>query len=202
MKDRWPYRTPGIPDDFFIRGKVPMTKEEIRAVTIAKARLAPGQVVWDVGAGTGSLSVEAALQVPGGVVYAVERNPEGLALKERNAIVFGLDNLELIRGEAPESLAGLPAPDRVIVGGSGGRLEEIITVIHRRLRPGGRVVLNAVTLETAASAVRILKELFGAVDVVQVSVARTVTAGGSHLMKGLNPVMVISVEKGEDNIAG
>lgn len=198
MNKRWPYRTPGIADDLFIRGNVPMTKEEIRAVTLAKARLAPGQIVWDVGAGTGSLSVEAALQVPGGVVYAVERNPEGIDLIRRNSFTFQLDNLRLIEGEAPEALAGLPDPDRVIVGGSGGKLAEILEVIFRRLLPGGRVVLNAVTVETTALSIELMENLFGGVDFVQIITARAVKAGGSHLLKGMNPVTVISAEKGED----
>lgn len=202
MNNRWPYRTPGIPDDLFIRGSVPMTKEEIRVVTLAKARLAPGQIVWDIGAGTGSLSVETALQVPGGVVYAIERNEEGIALIRHNSIAFQLDNLRLVEGKAPEVLADLPEPDRVLVGGSGGKLEEILRVIYGRLRPGGRVILNAVTMETAARSIELLEQLFDGVDVVQISAARAVRAGGSHLLKGLNPVTVISAEKGEKIDAG
>lgn len=197
MNKRWPYRTPGIPDDLFIRGSVPMTKEEVRVATLAKARLAPCQIVWDIGAGTGSLSVEAALQVPGGSVYAIERNPEGIGLIKENSNAFQLEHLRLIEGEAPEALAALPDPDRVLVGGSGGRLSEILNAVYRRLRPGGRVVLNAITLETTALSIQLLDKLFGGADVVQISVARAVMAGGSHLLKGLNPVMVLSAQKGE-----
>jgi len=202
MNKRWPYRTPGIADELFYRGKAPMTKEEIRVITLAKARLAPGQAVWDVGAGTGSLSVEAALQVPGGTVYAVERSPGGIDLIRRNSLAFQLDNLRLIEGEAPEALAGLPAPDRVIIGGSGGKLAEILELTFKRLRPGGRVVLNAVTVETAALSLKLLEGLSSAVEAVWVSAARAVPAGGSHLLKGMNPVMIIAAEKGEDIDAG
>lgn len=202
MNNRWPYRTPGIPDDLFIRGSVPMTKEEVRVLTLAKARLAPGQIVWDIGAGTGSLSVEAALQVPDGAVYAIERNPEGIDLITRNCAAFQLINLHLTEGEAPEALFGLPDPDRVLIGGSGGRLADIIKDVYRRLRPGGRIVLNAVTLETAALAVQLVEQFFMHVDVIQNSVSRAVKAGGSHLWKGLNPVTVITAEKGENVNAG
>lgn len=179
-----------------------MTKEEVRVITLAKARLAPGQIVWDIGAGTGSLSVEAALQVPGGLVYAIERNPEGITLIKQNSSAFQLDHLRLIEGEAPEALADLPDPDRVLVGGSGGKLAEILDVICRRLRPGGRVVLNAVTVETTALSIQLLDKLFGGTDVVQISAARAVMAGAYHLLKGLNPVMVLSAEKGENINAG
>jgi len=195
MNSRWIYRTPGISDELFVRGNVPMTKEEVRVITIAKARLAPGQVVWDIGAGTGSLSVEAALQIPGGFVYAVERNPEGIDLLQTNKKAFGLDNLKIFQGIAPEVLNELPAPDRVFVGGSGGHLAEILENVYQRLLPGGRVIVNAVTLETAANSLKILEQLFGAVDAVQISAARIVKAGASHLFKSMNPVTVLSAEK-------
>lgn len=198
MNEKWPYRTPGIPDELFSRGGVPMTKEEIRVLTLARARLAPGQVVWDIGAGTGSLTVEAAFQVsPGGVVYAVERNPDGIKLINDNLKAFLLDNVKVIQGQAPEALARLPAPHRVLVGGSGGKLEEILALVKERLLPGGRLVLNAVTLETAAGAVRLFDIMFDKVGAVQVSAARLAPAGTSHLFKSLNPVMIISAEKGE-----
>jgi precorrin-6Y C5,15-methyltransferase (decarboxylating) CbiT subunit len=193
----WPYRTPGLPDDLFIRGGVPMTKEEVRAITLAKARLAPSQIIWDIGAGTGSLSVEAALLASGGSVYAVERLAEGIGLIEQNRAAFSLDNLFVVQGEAPAALISLPDPDRVLIGGSGGKTAEIIEVVASRLKPGGRVVVNAVTLETAAEALGALKRFFDQAEAVQVSIARTMRAGNKHLLKSLNPVTVISAEKGE-----
>lgn len=195
MNNRWIYRTPGISDELFVRGNVPMTKEEVRVVTVAKARLMPGQVLWDIGAGTGSLSIEAALQVPGGFVYAVERSPEGIDLLESNKKAFGLDNLKIIEGLAPEILGSLPDPERVFVGGSGGHLAGILEYVYQRLCPGGRVIVNAVTLETAANALLLLEKLFGSADAVQISAARVVKAGASHLFKAMNPVTVLSAEK-------
>jgi len=197
MRKIWPYRTPGLPDELFIRGGVPMTKEEVRVITLAKARLAPGQIIWDIGAGTGSLSVEAALVAAGGVVYAVERLAEGVDLIEQNRAAFGLDNLTVVQGEAPAALVSLPDPDRVLIGGSGGGMVEIIQTAAARLKPGGRLVINAVTLETAAEALGTLKKFFSQVEAVQVSIARTMRAGNRHLLKSLNPVTVISAEKGE-----
>ncbi|HBC94669.1 MAG TPA: precorrin-6Y C5,15-methyltransferase (decarboxylating) subunit CbiT [Pelotomaculum sp.] len=195
MNSRWIYRTPGISDELFVRGNVPMTKEEVRVITLAKARMAPHHIVWDIGAGTGSLSIEAALQAAGGFVYAVERSPVGVYLIQSNRKAFGLDNLKVIEGAAPEALDGLPDPDRVFVGGSGGHLAGILESIHQRLLPGGRIVVNAVTLETAAQTLELLQQFYGAVDAVQISVARLVKAGASHLLKGMNPVTVLSAEK-------
>lgn len=171
-----------------------MTKEEVRVLTLAKARLAQGQVVWDIGAGTGSLSVEAALQSPKGTVYAIERNPEGLDLIRANSIAFKLDNIVIVEGEAPEALGGLPAPDRVLIGGSGGRLEEILKVIKETIRPGGRIVLNAVTLETISLSLNLFHILFKEVEMLQINCSRVAQMGGSHLLRGMNPVMIISAE--------
>ncbi len=142
----WPYVTGGVPDDLFVRGKVPMTKEEVRVVCLAKLRLPAGGVFWDVGAGTGSMAVEAAI-LGRGQVYAVERDPEGLDLIRANLDRFGLDNVHVVAGEAPDVLADLPDPDRVLVGGSGGHLTEILQEVNRRLKPEGVVVVPAITVE-------------------------------------------------------
>lgn len=173
-----------------------MTKEEIRVVTLAKARLASGMTVWDVGSGTGSIAVEAARLVPGGRVFAIERSSEGLELIQKNLLQFGLQNVLTVPGEAPEALKQLPAPDRVIIGGSGGRLVEIISLVEDKLLPGGRVVLNAVTLETVAIALRGLTGPWQT-EIVQLSVARGDRTGNSHLMRALNPVYIITAWKGE-----
>ncbi|OAT80270.1 precorrin-6Y C5,15-methyltransferase (decarboxylating) subunit CbiT [Desulfotomaculum copahuensis] len=196
MNSRWPFLTPGIPDDLFVRNKVPMTKEEIRVVTLAKARLAPDQIVWDVGSGTGSLAVEAARLIGNGMVCAVERNPDGVKLIEANARRFELHNIRVVAGAAPQALHGLPAPDRVLVGGSGGQLAAIVTVVDQVLHPGGRLVINAVTLETLAGALACLNQPWR-VEVVQVSAARAEQTGKSHLLRALNPVFIISAWKGD-----
>lgn len=195
MTNLWPYTTPGIPDHLFQRGNVPMTKEEVRTITMAKARLAPGQVIWDVGSGTGSLAVEAALLTPGGTVLAIERNLEAIDLIRANATAFKAGNITVIEGEAPEALNDLPAPDRVLIGGSGGRLSAIADMVGKRIRPGGRVVINAVTLETLSSAMSLFRPHWQ-VEVVQVCITRTRPAGNSNLLSSLNPVFVITANKG------
>ena len=202
MTNKWPFRTPGLPDEMFVRGNVPMTKEEVRALTISKARLAHGQTVWDIGAGTGSLSIEAAIQVADGKVYAVERLAEGVDLIRQNRDNFSLNNLEIIHGQAPQTLYELPGPDRVFIGGSGGQFKDILYYLSDRLKPGGRIIITAVTLETPGRAVEILQELDFKPDICQIFAARALSISNMHLMQGLNPVYIITAEKGGDKIAG
>ena len=187
-----PWNSPGLPDDAFERGQAPMTKGEVRALAICKLRLAPGHVLWDVGAGTGSVSVEGALAVPAGRVYAIEKKPEALELLERNRAHFGLANLEVVAGTAPEVLEDLPAPDRVFLGGTSGDLEAILKVAFAK-NPTARVVCTAVTLETVAEAARLFAPLAGA-EMVQLAVTRTRTAGPYHLMDAQNPVWIFAGE--------
>ena len=187
-----PWRGPGLPDAAFLRGDVPMTKEEVRALALSKLRLEENHIVWDVGAGTGSVSVECALACPRGRVFAVEKKPEALALIGENRARFGVDGLEIVAGTAPEALEGLPAPDRVFLGGTSGNMEEILNVVFRK-NPAARVVCTAVTLETVGEAARRFAKLEGA-DMVQVSVTRTRPAGPYHLMDAQNPVWLFSGE--------
>ncbi|MDQ0287458.1 precorrin-6Y C5,15-methyltransferase (decarboxylating) CbiT subunit [Desulfofundulus luciae] len=194
MKKAWPYVTPGIPDDLFIRGSIPMTKEEIRAVTLAKARLGPGQVVWDIGSGTGSIAIEAARLIGDGIVYAVEQKPAALELIRENMRRFAQKNIQVVEGRAPEALLQLPPPHRVFIGGSGGQLGEIVQLLAERLAPGARLVINALTLETLTRALTLLGPPWEK-EVVQVSVTRTVSRGHYHLMHALNPVWIITAQK-------
>jgi precorrin-6Y C5,15-methyltransferase (decarboxylating) len=186
--------THGIEDELFLRGNVPMTKSEIRSVSISKLQLRPGDVIYDVGAGTGSVSVEMALQAREGRVYAVEYDEEALGLIRRNAEQFGAWNLNVIEGKAPGALEDLPAPDRAFIGGSGGNLAEILELLTKR-NPRIRVVVNAITLETMAEAVSQFSRLgFADVDIVQIFAARGKAAGNYHMMQGQNPVFIISGE--------
>lgn len=194
---RWDYKTAGIPDDLFIRGNIPMTKEEIRAVVIAKLRLKPGQIVFDIGAGTGSISIEAAFQVGNGIVYAVERKGEAISLIKKNAANFGLDNIELVSGEAPQVLAGLPAPNRVIIGGSGGYLQQMLKIVDNKLKKRGRIVITAVTINTLNQAIEYLGGLQYQVDICNIAVTRTKKVADYHMFAALNPVYIISAAKGE-----
>ena len=182
----------GLDDECFIRGSVPMTKQEVRSVTLSKLRIAEEDVVWDVGAGTGSVSVEMALLARQGQVYAVEMNPEGLELIAENSRVFGLCNLRAVAGKAPEALRGLPAPDKVFLGGTKGNMEEILQVVFEKNREA-LVVVNAIALETLAEAVSCLTKMgCGHVDVVQLSAARAREAGRYHMMTAQNPVFIIT----------
>ena len=187
-----PWNGSGLPDDAFLRGNVPMTKEEVRALALSKLRLAERHVVWDVGAGTGSVSVECALSCPAGRVFAVEKKEEALVLLEENKERFQAANLSIVGGTAPEALKDLPAPDRVFIGGTSGELGEILDVIFDK-NPAARVVCTAVTLETVAEAARLFAHLEGA-DMVQVSATRTRSAGRYHLMDAQNPVWIFSGE--------
>ena len=174
-----------------------MTKEEVRALALAKLRLADHHVVWDVGAGTGSVSLECALACPAGQVFAIEKNPEAVALLEENKARLGASNLTVVSGTAPEALEGLPAPDRVFLGGTSGNMDEILNLIFEQ-NPAARVVCTAVTLETVGEAARLFAPLAEA-DMVQLSVTRTRKAGRYHLMDAQNPVWIFSGEgKGHD----
>ena len=187
-----PWNGSGLPDEAFLRGNVPMTKEEVRALALSKLRLAERHVVWDVGAGTGSVSVECALSCPAGRVFAVEKKEEALALLEENRERFHAANLSIVGGTAPEALKDLPAPDRVFIGGTSGELGEILDVIFDK-NPAARVVCTAVTLETVAEAAKLFAHMEGA-DMVQVSATRTRSAGRYHLMDAQNPVWFFSGE--------
>lgn len=188
------YSVPGIPDDKFYQGDVPMTKEEIRTIVLSKLRLRPDHILWDVGAGTGSVSIEGALTVTEGEVYAVEKNPDAVYLLEANRENFGACNLNIISGKAPEALYDLPKPDRVFIGGTSGNFHEILELVFER-NPKVRFVITAVTLETLGAAVSFVKDRnLADVDIIQVSVTRTRNVGESHMMKALNPIWIISGE--------
>ena len=183
---------PSLPDRAFVRGDVPMTKEEVRELAICKLRIAPNATVWDVGSGTGSVTVEAARAAYAGQVLAIERDDVALALTRANVQAFGLTNVRVVEGAAPEALCGLDAPDRVFVGGSGGRLSQVLGAALRA-NPEVRVCVPVVTLETLSEALRCADELgLQDVEVVQVSVARARKLGGHHLMQAQNPVFLVT----------
>lgn len=184
--------THGIPDECFLRGKVPMTKEEVRSVSLSRMRLTKTSVVYDVGAGTGSVAVEMAEQAVCGKVYAIEKNPEGIELIHQNKQKFQVDNLEIVEGTAPEALEALEAPTHAFIGGSSGNLKAILKILLEK-NPAVRVVMNAITLETVGEMLSCVKELpFKDVEITSLSTARAKKAGSYHLMMGLNPVTIVS----------
>lgn len=188
------YQAPGLPDSAFIRGDVPMTKEEVRTLAVSKLRLQERDVVWDVGAGTGSVSIECALAMPCGSVYAIERKAEACDLIEANRDQFQLCNLHLVEGNAPDVLFELEAPNAVFIGGSGGNLVDIISAALEK-NETVRIVIAAITLETLSEALQAIR-LYGfqKTELIQVSVSRSHSISHYHMMKGENPIYLISME--------
>ena len=187
-----------VSDEDFIRGNVPMTKEEVRAVSIARLRLTEDAVVWDVGAGTGSVSVEAARSGDRIRVYAVEKNPDAVELIRENRKKFRTDGIRVISGRAPEALGRLEAPTHVFIGGSSGNLREILICVLEKNRDA-RIVINAISLETVKEVMEAAESgLLRHPQITQVSVARSRELGRYHMMTGQNPVYIISAGGAED----
>ena len=188
-----PRRAPGLPDEAFERGDVPMTKQEVRAAVLAKLAVRPEDILWDVGAGTGSVSVELALAAPRGRVYAVECRPEGCALIKANREKFKTRNLVLVEGLAPAALSDLPAPDAVFIGGSKGSLAAIVDAALDK-NPDARICVSAIALESLSAAVAALTAKGRTVQVSQLAVSRAKAVGGLHLMMAQNPIYLITGE--------
>lgn len=188
-----PQRAPGWPDDWFVRGKVPMTKQFVRAAILATLAPKPGETIWDVGAGTGSVSVELAAAVQGGPVYAVECEETALSLIEQNRAKFRTWNLHPVAGRAPQVLADLPAPDAVFLGGSKGAIEPIIRQVLAK-NPKARLCVSCIALETLQALLHFCQEQNLQPQVVQLAVSQAQPAGGLHLMMAQNPIYLVSVQ--------
>lgn len=184
----------GISDEAFIRGQVPMTKSEVRAVTMSRLHLKENAVCYDIGAGTGSVSIEMAAQAWRGNIYAVESSPRALELLYANKEKFMADNLEVIEGTASAVLTKLPAPDAVFIGGSRGEKAGILEAVLRK-NNRVRIVMNIISLESLSEALALVKE-YGLenLEITQISAARGREIAGQHLMDGQNPVFVLSAD--------
>lgn len=193
--------THGLPDDAFQRGGgeegvVPMTKSEVRSVCLSKLRLTDRAVCWDVGAGTGSVAIEMALQARKGQVYAIERKASAVDLLQHNKERFFAENLTVVSGCAPEACGGLPAPTHVFIGGSSGNMREILRLLLEK-NPNVRVVATAISLESVAELTACMTEFpFAETEVVSMSVARDRKAGAYHLMTGQNPIYIFTMQAG------
>lgn len=193
--------TSGLPDEAFVRGGgeagvVPMTKSEVRAVCLSKLRLPDDAVCWDIGAGTGSVAIEMALQASRGQVYAVECRDEALALLQENRRRFGAENLTVVSGFAPAACDPLPPPTHAFIGGSSGNMRDIIQLLLAK-NPRVRMVATAVSLESIAELSNCLKEFaFTDTEVISLTVARDRQAGGYHLMRGQNPIYIFTMQAG------
>jgi len=185
----------GIADEAFSAIKKQITREEVRAVTLAKLRLCQDMVLWDIGAGSGSVSIEADRLMPDGRVYAIEQNEQYQRFIRENLRKFHSRHVTVVEGEAPGCLERLPDPDRVFIGGSGGSLWAILSVVDQRLAAGGRIVVNAITLDTLAAASEFLENAGYRVEVTSVNIARTRPATDYKMFEAFNPVFVLVADK-------
>ena len=194
----WNYKTPGIPDEFFERTeKVPITKEEVRTIQLSKARLTPGQTIFDIGCGSGSITIEAAIQVENtGRVIAIDYDSKAIELTKKNIEKFGVSNVSVIFGNAKEKILELGIADVIFIGGTGGDTKEIVELCQDKLKSGGRIVIGTILIETLYSVLDILDKLqFDSVDITQVTISKSKKTTKGTMMLARNPVTIISATK-------
>ena len=194
----WKYSTPGIPDEFFERAEeVPITKEEVRAVQISKGRLSPGQIIYDIGCGSGSISIEAALQAQqSGKVYAIDFDPNAIELTKKNLVKFQISNVTVILGNAKEKISELPMADTIFIGGTGGDTTDIIKLCELKLKLGGRIVIGTILIETLFAVLGLVEKLkFSSIDITQITISKSRKTSTGTMMLARNPVTIISATK-------
>ena len=194
----WNIKTPGIPDELFDRDEgVPITKEEVRVVQISKARLKPGMIVYDIGCGSGSISVEAALQVEhSGHVHAIDNDVKAIELTKKNLTKFGITNVSMVNKDANESVSELPEADAIFIGGTGKETKEIVRLCQDKLKQGGRIVIGMILIETIFSVLSLIQELsFNSVDITQVTISKSRKTSTGTMMLARNPVTVLAATK-------
>ncbi|SHK68256.1 cobalt-precorrin 7 C15-methyltransferase [Selenomonas ruminantium] len=187
----------GIADEEFIRQDVPMTKQEIRILSLVKAQIAPDAVVYDIGAGTGSISIEAARLAPQGEVFAIERETAGINLIRANVANFAVPNVRVIQAEAPDGIANLPEADAILIGGSGSRLPEILEAVTPKLKDKGRLVLNCITVQTLMQCIEYMRTHSDTYiyEAIQVQVTRLQQVGTYDMAKANNPIYIVTCWK-------
>ena len=194
----WKYKTPGIPDEEFERAEsVPITKEEVRTIQISKARLSTGQTVLDIGCGSGSITVEAGLQIEtSGKIIAVDIDPNAIELTKLNLKKFGVSNATLILGNAKEKMSELPDADAIFIGGTGGDTQEIVQLCESKLKTGGRIVIGVILIETLYAVLQTIDKLkFNSVDITQITIGKSRKTSTGTMMLARNPVTIISATK-------
>jgi len=194
----WKYKTPGIPDEEFERlDEIPITKEEVRVIQISKARLKPGYTVYDIGCGSGSISVEASLQVESsGKIYAVDFDSKAINLTKKNLKKFGISNVTTIFGNAKEKISELPEADAIFIGGTGGDTKEILELCSDNLKSGGRIVVGVILIETLYLVLESIKKLnLSSVDITQITISKSRKTSTGTMMLARNPVTIISATK-------
>ena len=194
----WNYKTPGIPDEHFERAeKVPITKEEVRTIQLSKARLKPGQIVYDIGCGSGSISVEAGIQIEStGKVLAIDYEENAVELTKKNLKKFNLSNVSVLFGNAKEKISDLEIADVIFIGGTGGDTSDIVKLSENKLKTGGRIVIGIILIETLYSVLQILDTLkFDSIDITQVTISKSRKTTTGTMMLARNPVTIISATK-------
>ena len=194
----WNHKTPGIPDEEFERTEdVPITKEEVRVIQISKARLSEGYTIYDIGCGSGSITVEAGLQIgPKGKIYGIDIDPNAIDLTKKNLAKFGVSNVELILSDAKLKSPNLPMADAIFIGGTGGDTKDIVTLCNEKLKPGARIVIGVILIETLYAVLDVIYKLkFSDIDITQVTISKSKKTSTGTMMLARNPVTIISATK-------
>ena len=194
----WKHGTPGIPDELFERVEdVPITKEEVRVIQISKARLSKGQIVYDIGCGSGSISIEASLQVGStGKVFSIDIDPNAVELTKKNLSKFQISNVSVILGNAIQQINELPTADAIFIGGTGGETSDIIKLCEAKLKQGGRIVIGTILIETLYSILNTIEKLkFSSIDITQVTISKSKKTSTGTMFLARNPVTIISATK-------
>jgi cobalt-precorrin-6B (C15)-methyltransferase len=194
----WKHGTPGIPDELFERVEdVPITKEEVRVIQISKARLSQGQIVYDIGCGSGSISVEVSHQVgTTGKVFSIDIDPNAVELTKKNLEKFQISNVSVILGNAIQRINELPTADAIFIGGTGGETSEIVKLCEAKLKQGGRIVIGTILIETLYSVLNTIEKLkFTSIDITQVTISKSKKTSTGTMFLARNPVTIISATK-------